>query len=175
MYICYIIYIEYYYNVGRAWTKSSLSTMRVASKRDRVQVGLDTLCTYPLISKFCLVNSGVTSWRRLKLYKLHVCLCVMMWCDVMWCDVMWCDVMWCDVMWCDVSDVMWCDVMWCFSVMYVQILDACAWKRRTYPQLCPLWATRHMLWNGWWGLLPSGMFAGDLWPCNVSVLEKVSG
>ena len=40
------------------------------------------------ISKFCLVNSGVTSWRRLKLYKLHVCLCVMMWCDVMFfCNV----------------------------------------------------------------------------------------
>jgi hypothetical protein len=33
---------------GRASTKSSLSTMRVASKRDRVQVELDTLCTYPL-------------------------------------------------------------------------------------------------------------------------------
>ena len=32
---------------GRA-SKSSLSTMRVASKRDRVQVGLDTLCTDPL-------------------------------------------------------------------------------------------------------------------------------
>ena len=123
-YVILYIYIEYYYNVGRAWTKSSLSTMRVASKRDRVQVGLDTLCTYPLISKFCLVNSGVTSWRRLKLYKLHVCLCVMMWCDVMWCDVMWCDVMWCDVMWCDVMWCEWCDVMWC-DVMWCDVMFFC--------------------------------------------------
>ena len=33
---------------GGESTKRSLSTMRVASKRDRVQIGLDTLCTYLL-------------------------------------------------------------------------------------------------------------------------------
>ena len=37
---------------GRASTKSSLSTMCVASKRDRVQVGLDTFCKYPLNFEF---------------------------------------------------------------------------------------------------------------------------
>ena len=60
-------------------TRSRLNQELVVNNALREQAGsgtgrgLDTYVHIPLTSKFCLVNLGVTSWRRIKSYAMVTC------------------------------------------------------------------------------------------------------